>query len=104
MQLDSKKLDRLMDEGKWEEAKALLEQSLNAIPESEVRSVNYLTFASLYARVLSNINREYAAALQDDTDALRKLRSRKGAVDDHSAIEGLRTKLKSIRTEKPTKT
>ncbi len=95
MEFNFKAFNALTEEGKWEEAKKLLEEHVNALSEADLRGASYLRIAGLYTQVMNAINREYEATLDDAIDALRALKKRESRLEEAVGIDEARKKLQS---------
>jgi hypothetical protein len=97
MDIDTTKLSQLMDDGKWEEAKKLLDEHILAMPDEEARSAAHLHLASMYVKIMNGINRDYLATLDDAIAAMKDLKKFEQKGKDEASIEEARAKLKSIQ-------
>ena len=71
--LDFEKLDKLMDQKKWPEAKSLLDNYLSSETATNEPGEANFNMASLYLRVRSALNKEYETLLRDSLEVLKKL-------------------------------
>lgn len=94
--IDTKKLEVLMDQGKWEEAKSLLDTSLASDLAPEERGAAYVQFASIYMRVKNELNRRYKESLEDAIGILKNIKAREKEVDQKISAGQVKGEIKKL--------
>lgn len=91
MDIDIKKIEELVSDGKIDEAKALMKAAIEAKP-SEAETGALLTMvASVYMQMINSVNKKYAEILDETLGAINKIDVASADVDH---------KLKIIETKK----
>lgn len=91
--METERLEQLMNEEKWEEARALLRDYLNTAPTEEERGEYFVQIASVYLRVMNKINEQYASLLDDSVEMMRQFNTREGEMQKQGDIQQAKDQL-----------
>jgi hypothetical protein len=97
MKLDQDKLDHLMEAGKWDEAKVMLDGYISQMTSAEQMGASYLSLASIYLKVMNRLDADYEATLDETLAALKKLDAAEQSTKDQIGIEDARQKISDLK-------
>lgn len=93
--IDEKKLESLVADQKWDEAKALLDEFFKSEMTPAEKGELYANLASIYMKVMTNINHKYSAALGDAIENLKQIETDDGTIKDTLDLSKTRDQLKN---------
>ncbi len=93
--IDTKNLEQLVEQKKWQEAKKIMEDVFNSAELSEEEKGEIHTkLASVYMQVVNNINRRYEASLDEMISTLKKIDAKESEVNDKIDLAEVRSEIK----------
>ena len=93
MVIDTEKLEKLMEEEKWDEARQMLEDFFASEMTPEEKGAIYTNMAMVYMKVMNRINEQYEKALDDAIDVLKEINKTESEVLDNNNIHNIRKQI-----------
>jgi hypothetical protein len=93
MVIDTEKLEKLMEEEKWDEARQMLEDFFASEMTPEEKGAIYTNMAMVYMKVMNRINEQYEKALDDAIDVLKEINKTESEVLDNINIHNIRKQI-----------
>ncbi len=93
MAFDAEKLEKLMGEEKWDEARQMLEDFFAVEMTPAEKGAIYTNMAMVYMKVMNKINEQYEKALDDAIDVLKEINKTEGEVLDNINIHNIRKQI-----------
>ena len=95
-QFPEAKLEKLIEEKKWDEVKAELKNWLISETEPEKQAEDLLFAAKVYARVRTALGDEYVKELKDLLGMLKNINKTRRNVDDEERADKIKNKIKDL--------
>ncbi len=87
------KIEKLLHEGRQDEARAMLRQALSAPLSEEERGALLVGFAAAYLAITNSINGARRDALEEDVEALEEIDALQHDIDDKLRLNKVRQQL-----------
>jgi hypothetical protein len=91
--IDTQKLEKLMEEQKWDEARQMLEDFFASEMTPEEKGAIYTNMAMVYMKVMNRINEQYEQALDDALMVLKDINNTEREVLDAININKIRKQI-----------
>jgi hypothetical protein len=91
--IDNEKLEKLMEEQKWDEARQMLEDFFASEMTAEEKGAVYVNMAAIYMKVMNKINEQYESALDDALMVLKDINNTEREVLDAININKIRKQI-----------
>src|SRR3989338_11189095 len=92
--LDPKHLESLLEEGKYDEAKKVLEGYFSAELTEEEKGAAYVDFARIYMEVMTKLNKSEEALLDEEIAQLKAINSAEKDAEKHLDLNRLQKEIK----------
>jgi uncharacterized protein HemY len=93
MEIDTKIIEKLLEEEKFEEAKKVIEEAFRQNLDDEEKGELLSKISLLYMEVTNSINRKYKKALEDALESIKNINSFESKVADEVKIQEVRGEL-----------
>jgi hypothetical protein len=94
--LNTDRLHKLISEGRWEEAKTLLDSHLNSALTEEERGAIYTKFASIYMQINTELNNAYQESLAQAVDILKKINEKEKELSMKQGQKSIKENIKNL--------
>lgn len=94
--IDTTKLEQLLTEEKWDEAKKILDQYFQGDLTPEQRGGAYVQLASIYLQVNNRLNRQYEQTLDDALAVLKSINTSEAVAKDTAAVDDAKRQIEKI--------
>ena len=91
MDIDSKNIEALLDQGKYDEVRALVDQAVTAQMTPAQKGATLTDFASLYMDVVNSINERYRKTLEEVLEGMKALNKAESQAKDNVRMQEVRS-------------
>ncbi|MFZ2522361.1 MAG: hypothetical protein WAX44_00130 [Minisyncoccia bacterium] len=93
MEIDIKKIENLLEEKKYDEAKELIKSAFATDLDKDEKGALLLSMAEVYMQVSNSINSKYKKALEEAIEGIKNINAFESKVNDHLKLEEVRGNL-----------
>ncbi len=93
MNIDTQKLENLLSEKKLDEARAYINELIQAPLSKEDRGAAIVLFTTTYMKIINDVNSEYKASLQEILDELKEIDKLERSTNEKIDLKKVRAEL-----------